>query len=469
MNRFLKKITVTTGIALICGVVISSCSDVSREGMVVVTTVNDKELVREYQSDDYRGFLTGGKLLALFPLKPDTSPIDLTNDYFSACSPDISFDAEKMVFAAQKKQDSNWQIYEMDLSGLNCRQMTNGDSQCTDPLYLPDGSILFSEITRDSSDGKEQYLTVLSPEGNKTQRITFDPGIYVGTNLLHDGRITGLRKGIHESRNDRQLIVMRPDGTKETLFYRSPKAEVIQAGEFGARDIYVLEKDNSGYRSLSTFDYNNPGKRKEIIKDSNQGDIIGMGMGENGTVLLCYRPEDEHSFQLYRLDKADDNRLVPLSENKKFDILEAVAVVQRQVPKKIPSEVKLTEHTGLLLCQDINFSGLDGGESGPDKGKAVKIEILGKETSLGIVDAEADGSVYLRIEADTPFRLQTLDREGEVVAGPSSWLNLRPNERRACVGCHLGNEIVPENRQPLSVLKDPIDIPKASRLIAKTK
>jgi len=46
---------------------------------------------------------------------------------------------------------------------------------------------------------------------------------------------------------------------------------------------------------------------------------------------------------------------------------------------------------------------------------------------------------------------------------------LRPNERRGCVGCHQGNEMVPDNHQPLSVLKDPIEIPKLPKLMAKTK
>jgi hypothetical protein len=71
--------------------------------------------------------------------------------------------------------------------------------------------------------------------------------------------------------------------------------------------------------------------------------------------------------------------------------------------------------------------------------------------------------------ADTPFKIQTLDKNGNILYGPSSWINLRPNERRACVGCHLGNEIVPENRQPLAVTKDPIQIPKVKTLLAKTE
>ncbi len=72
---------------------------------------------------------------------------------------------------------------------------------------------------------------------------------------------------------------------------------------------------------------------------------------------------------------------------------------------------------------------------------------------------EDDGSVYLKIKADTPFRMQTLDEEGNLIQGPSSWLQLRPNERRGCVGCHAGHTRAPDNRQPLAVQKEPIEIP----------
>jgi len=146
--------------------------------------------------------------------------------------------------------------------------------------------------------------------------------------------------------------------------------------------------------------------------------------------------------------------------------LEAVVVEQHKVPKKIPSEVNMKEQTALLLCQDVNFLGFHQDTAMTKGAKAVKVEVLGLTSSLGTVDVEKDGSVYLKLKADTPFQLQTLNEKGEIVNGPSSWINLRPNERRACVGCHQGNEVVPANRQPLSVLKEPIQIPREPGLLA---
>ncbi len=115
--------------------------------------------------------------------------------------------------------------------------------------------------------------------------------------------------------------------------------------------------------------------------------------------------------------------------------------------------------TGLLLCQDVNFTDIQSAENTNLVSKAVGIEVMGVDSSFGIVDVEKDGSFYLKILADTPFRIQSIDDSGNVVNGPGSWLYLRPNERRGCIGCHENNEQVPENRQPLSVKKDPIILP----------
>ena len=61
-----------------------------------------------------------------------------------------------------------------------------------------------------------------------------------------------------------------------------------------------------------------------------------------------------------------------------------------------------------------------------------------------------------KLDADTPFRIETLNIQGETVRGPSDWIYLRPNERRACVGCHADPELAPKNFQPLAVKGAPV-------------
>jgi len=141
------------------------------------------------------------------------------------------------------------------------------------------------------------------------------------------------------------------------------------------------------------------------------------------------------------------------SEN--MSVIDVVEVTQHTRPKKLPSELDMGVKTGLLLCQDINFTGL--GIVNDEKGSR-EIEIVGIDSSMGIVNVEADGSVYLKVIANKPFQIRKLDKKGETIS-QSAWIWLRPNERRGCVGCHENPELAPENRVPLSIKKDPVSIP----------
>jgi hypothetical protein len=115
--------------------------------------------------------------------------------------------------------------------------------------------------------------------------------------------------------------------------------------------------------------------------------------------------------------------------------------------------------TGLLLCQDLNISDFKTAGIASSDLKALKIEVIGIDSSLGIVQAEKDGSFYLKVMADMPFKFRTLDDKGNVLGRSCDWIWIRPNERRGCVGCHEDHEMVPENRVPLAVKNLPVNIP----------
>ena len=71
----------------------------------------------------------------------------LTEDFYSACAPDISYDGKFMLFSGQQKQDEPWQIWEMNLDNLKYRRITSFNENCTDPAYLPGERLVFSKLT----------------------------------------------------------------------------------------------------------------------------------------------------------------------------------------------------------------------------------------------------------------------------------------------------------------------------------
>ncbi len=142
-----------------------------------------------------------------------------------------------------------------------------------------------------------------------------------------------------------------------------------------------------------------------------------------------------------------------------YDILDVIVAEAYERPKKLPSEVDLQVSTGLLLCQDINFTGYVENHAGKASLAARWIEVMGVDTTYGVVEVEEDGSFQLKVLSDKPFRIRSLDERGKTINGPCSWLWLRPNERRGCIGCHEDPELVPVNRVSLAIKKSPVIVP----------
>lgn len=55
---------------------------------------------------------------------------------------------------------------------------------------------------------------------------------------------------------------------------------------------------------------------------------------------------------------------------------------------------------------------------------------------LGYTLVEPDGSVKVRVPADTPLTLSVLDAEGRAFGAHTNWLQVRYGETRTCNGCH---------------------------------
>ncbi len=468
MYRTLRSFFILLGLTVISGCFFVSCNQRSSEGMIIMTQVDKDQKIIDFTSEGYPSVRLGAKIMMIDPKHPEREALLLSKEFYSACSPDISFDAKKMVFTGQKTQQDAWQLYEMNLASLEYEPLTNSPENCIDPVYLPGDKIIYSKELGIENRHMGRALFVMTSDRSLQEQITFSPGSYAGITVLHDGRIISMNRPLASDANKTHLMVMRPDGTKEMLFYKSEgEGQLFAKGrETENGEIYLLEKNEEGMGNLFAISYNNPLKSKKLISEKVAGDFIGMSPLNNGRLLVCYRKSKDDSYGLFELDPKNMNLVKSIFNDSRYKTIEAVAVEQHKVPKNIPSEVNMNEQTALLLCQDINFIGSHHDTVLTEGAKAVRIEVLGLEASMGTVDVEKDGSVYLKIKADTPFQLQTLNEKGEIVNGPSSWMNLRPNERRACVGCHLGNEVVPSNRQPLSVLKEPIMIPREPKLLA---
>jgi hypothetical protein len=438
----------------------SSCREKSKEGMIIITRSSEKAQKNDTSADNSLIINSHSQIVALNPDNPEGSPEILTSEFYSAQSPRVSYDGKYLLFAAQLKQNDTWQIWEMDLNKMKAREVTNSSDNCTDPAYLPLGRIVFSKITANDTLKAGRSLYTCNLDGTNLKRITFNPHTYFASNVLSDGRVLTIGKQVFPFEGASMYMILRPDGTKSELFYKGIDGSKLTGPGLetaNSRIIFVeSEKSDTEEGDLISISYNRPLHSRVNLTSAIKGDFHAVFPQKSGNLLVSYRKLDSDRYALYEFDPEKKELGKTLYSNNDYDVLEVVVTGKHERPKKLPSEVDMGVKTGLLMCQDINVSNV---QTSTIVSKASRIKIVGIDSTLGYVDVAEDGSFYLKVMADKPFQIQTVDKDGRVSRSSCGWIWLRPNERRGCVGCHEDPENVPANRVPLAVKTSPVVIP----------
>jgi|WetSurSiteA1Bulk_404760.scaffolds.fasta_scaffold01406_4 hypothetical protein len=457
-----KNLIRLSKLGLAC-IIIYSCSNRQvNQGMLILTETPGNINSQDYLSGVSGNYLRGARISSIIPGKTSSQNV-LTKGFYSACSPDISYDGKSILFAAQPKQEDPWQIWEMNLDNLKSRRVTSSDEHCTDPVYLPGGRLAFSRMTVNDTVKSAYCLYTCNLDGSDLRQITFSPADNLATTLLKDGRLLTVSRQLFPGEKDPMLMVMRPDGTKADMFYKSTETTTLISSAHESTDgkLLFIESRNEATPKghLVSITYNRPLHSRIDLTSGVDGDFCAVLPFEPHRYLVSCRKADSDHFALYEFDPEKKQLGEMVYSDPEYSIVDILLAEAYERPRKLPSEVDLLVKTGLLLCQDINFLNPLLSDSLSDKHKASKIEILGIDTTYGVVEVENDGSFQLKVMADTPFRIKTLDEKGNIVSGPCSWLWLRPNERRGCIGCHEDPELAPENRVSLAIKKSPVIIP----------
>lgn len=444
------------------GIFLSSCKKRSLEGMIIFTQVSGEVQDINLSAAEAAGQKTESRIAAIYSGKNSSQPVILTREFYSARSPEISSDGTMMLFSAKQKTDDTWQIWEMDLEKSKTRKITSVPENCFDPAYLPNGRVIFSRQTVE--DNLKSILTMAScnPDGSDITQVTYNPYNYSASTVLKDGRVLVLSGEPENEDSDAVFMVLRPDGTKNQLFYKGPAgshpATCGRETAFGGIVFIESDKEKADRGDVISIRYNHPLHTRTDLSAGIEGNFIAVFPLKSGKLLVSYRKSESEKYALHEFDPENKSIGPPVYGSNDFNITEVVVGQKTERPKKLPSEVDMGVKTGLILCQDVNVHNM--GESFSSEFSEVnRIRIIGADSSLGEFEPAKDGSFYLKVIADTPFRIQAIDDKGNVTGKPCGWIYLRPNERRGCVGCHEDNEMVPDNKVSLAVGQAPVNIP----------
>lgn len=351
-------------------------------------------------------------------------------DFSASADASVSHDGTRVLFAGKRTPAGPWQIWETSVAGGTPRQITQGDSSCIRPLYLPDGRVVY---TRQVQRGT--VVEVSRPDGTGVEWLTFAPGRYLTDDVLRDGRI--LMEVVREVGRD--LFTVYPDGTGIESMRCDHGHDRSEGRQLSSGDVVFQDGARlARIRSASA-------RQSELPqpKDGALGPVAEAG--PDRWLLAARRSGSEHA-AVYLWD-ASGKQLMSLQSPRDESAVQPVMVAPRTPPRDFPSALLKSRRAANVLC-------LNAGRSPePYDGVARWVRVYGQVAEgrpavLGQAGVEKDGSFFVEVPGDRAVRFELLDGDGRILRSERNWIWFRTGEQRICLGCHVGPEQASENRLP---------------------
>jgi hypothetical protein len=439
-----------------------------------------------------------GNLYKLSPIAPDGVATPITNFVGATVSdPAVSFDGRKILFSLRRSGDAHRNIWEIDADGANLRQVTSGGGDDYDPLYLPDGRVMFTSDRDNEMDeynhAPAEHLYTCDMDGAHLERVSFNQSDDFDPTLLADGRILYTRWEHFGTMNRFPLFFTHPDGSgtfhmfgphDRNFFHPQPTPD----GRIIAIESTMIEGDAGPLAVLKTED--GPAdpatgpqtSHWDVVTPlvNNDGEPWPYGafkypmpIGANKYVVSYSLPaatEGDVDYGLYTFTLNQSGAGTPndpatftvanmnfLYNDPNANEYDAQLLAPHPKPAVIASVVDHNVDYGVFLAQDVFNRGTNDGQERPVKGVdaidsiaviAARPTVPGemndfsandfeKRALIGFAPVQPDGSFRIKVPADTPISFATLDRYGRGFVVKRTHLAVRPGEEfDKCVGCH---------------------------------
>jgi hydrazine synthase alpha subunit-like protein len=409
-------------------------------------------------------YYPGTDIYILDPISPQGNVRNLTKQYTRqgqtredryghAADPEISFDGKKILFSMRRNRDSNWHLYEMNIDGTNLNQLTDQVvGHDMDPVYLPNGQILFASTRPQIVDEYERRESPLLHVADRTadgrltniRQISFNQSHDTNPMVHSSGKVYYSRWEHLGDPNKFSIFAINPDGSRPFVLYGNhfPRGS-------GSR-VYLDPRELAdGGIICSLMERNSPFEGGAIaIKDISRGDDeiniitpsdVPFNDTENANAL--YRsphPIIDHSasstrkekiivsispiplengkerqvdYGLYIMDK-DGNNVRLIYNDPNFNEIDAVPVLPRdELPGGIPQVVPMDKNivAGLASNQKtgIFFDGNVYHRDPEDRMMRPDANHLNKDGSIG-------QAKYVRVLSAVSMPRNRSKRGGEI-------------------------------------------------------
>ncbi|OGV68232.1 MAG: hypothetical protein A2283_10255 [Lentisphaerae bacterium RIFOXYA12_FULL_48_11] len=386
--------------------------------------------------------------------------------------PQIHYDGKKILLSYRKANTDFYHLYEINIDGSGLKQLTSEEFDDYEPIYLPDGDIIFvstrckrwvncwytqvGTIYRCNADGKNICQLSSNTEHDNTPWV------------MPDGRILYMRwEYVDRSQVEyHHLWTMNPDGTGQTVYYGNMYSWIVM---IDAKPIPGTQKIVASFSPGHGINEHN-GVATIVTPEMGPDHVASAKPLHKGAKIRDPYPLSENCFLMAKGKEViimDDNGNEETIYNHPGDggVHEPRPVMPRDRELITTRRTKPTEAKGLMVLSDVyrgrNMEGVKRG----DIKKLLVLESLPKpvnfsggmdlvswlgtftlERVLGTVPVEADGSAYFELPANRQIFFVALDEKDMSVKRMQSWCNVMPGESVSCVGCHEPRVEAPQNR-----------------------
>jgi len=433
--------------------------------------------------------------------------------------PEVSFDGRRVVFAMRRDINDDYHIYEVNADGSGLRQLTSAAGVADfDPVYLPDGSIVFSSTREPKYCMCNRHIM-----GNLFRMDGDGANIHqIGKSTLHEGHSAVLPDGriiydrweyVDRNFGDAQgLWTVNPDGTNHCVYWGnntwSPGAAIDARAIPGTELVMCVFSSchDRPWGALAVIDRRLGIDGREGVVRTWPSDAIelvrekGPRPGAYGfdnfkrvnpkyedpyplseKYFLCSRMTGKGEMMgIYLLDVFGNEILLHAEEPGCFD---PMPLGPRSRPPVIPSRRDFENEVGYLYVTDVyhgtHMAGVKRGAvkylrvvESPEKrfwthpswgGQGVHCPAMNwhsfeNKRILGTVPVEEDGSAYFEVPSDRFVYFQLLDADKMMIQSMRSGTIVQSGERTGCSGCHEGRCSAPPEpgrEMPLALQRAP--------------
>lgn len=419
----------------------------------------------------------------LILVQPDQTVTVLTQDFASACDPDIAFDGRRLLFAGKRQVTDAWAIFEMNLDDRAVRQITQDLGDCRQPGYQatfytivstePWYQLTFVGIDNDALNewGAEPstHLYSCKLDGTALRRLTHNLSMDVGPFIKADGRLVYAawqRSRLNHGLGGRvSLFDINTDGADVMALCTDQGRRIKHMPCVTSESLVVFveadEPTGDGSGSLGTVQLRRPLHTYKRLTGAEAGLFHSPSPLPDGNILVSHRQASKNANHAVYVMNARTGRKLKRFDDPLYHDIQARVVQPRPEPDGRSSVVTEKDPMGKLYCLNAYLNDMPNvGWLGPESVRRVRVlegipirpgqtpsaatGPLAQRRILGETKVARDGSFNVEIPAAIPIELQLLDQDG-LALRTCSWIWAQNHEPRGCIGCHEDPELTPEN------------------------